>query len=135
MRSQHHALGIALCGAVAACGAASARPTTTEHANSRYLTTAELTRVSPSLTAYEAIERLRPFYLRPRPVYGRAAVISVYINGSYAGNADVLRTLTPGAIQSARYLQRSEATAFAGVLTPGDSFIMVTLVGMGASRR
>ena len=129
--------------ALTACASASGggspgRQFADTRANSRTLTAGDFERVPDAATALDAVRRLRPLFLRPRAgsftARGQQPVIAVYVNDMYAGNADVLQLITPGSIEAMRYLQRSEAMTFAGSLTRGDGFIMVTLKGFNANR-
>jgi len=101
--------------------------------SSATLTAADFERVPDASTALEAVRQLRPLFLRPRPAgfvaRNQAPVLAVYINGMYAGNADVLQTIPTNTVQRMRYLQRTEAMTFAGSQTRGDGFIMVDLKG------
>jgi hypothetical protein len=113
---------------------ASAGPHLSEaRSSSATLTAADFARVPAASTAFEAVRQLRPLFLRPRPggvvARNQQPVLAVYINGMYAGSADVLLTIPTSTVQKMRYLQRTEAMTFAGSQTRGDGFIMVDLKG------
>src|SRR5690349_3554652 len=102
-----------------ACGAPAARPGTAALAlaptaggadvtrsGSHVMTAADFGRVADAPNALVAIERVRPLFLRPRPSFGslrgQTPVVSVFINGAYAGGVDALRLINPDAVSSAR---------------------------------
>jgi hypothetical protein len=126
--------GVALLATVA-CATAATPDTLSRvgdtHSSNATLTAAEIERVPGATSLFEAVRQLRPLFLRPRPTVatlrGQPPVLAVYINDMYAGGADVLQTLSPSVVHSMRYLQRSDAMTFAGSMTPGDGFIMITL--------
>jgi hypothetical protein len=105
---------------------------------SSVLSADEIARVPTASTALDAVRQLRPLFLRVRPgafyARGRRPVISVYVEEMYAGNLDALQTIPADAIQSMRYLDRTEALAFANSAVPGDAFIMVSLKNFARRR-
>ena len=77
--------------------------------------TAEELAARPTLTARQAIEQLRPQFLRVRGVttLGNAAtqdVIWVYVDGTRMGTIDVLNNIGVHEVREIRYLNPSEAT-------------------------
>ena len=79
---------------------------------------ADLSRVHPELDVYHALERIRPNFLRVRPgshlLRTSTPHIRVYINGGYAGDVSVLRSIRVGDVASVRRLQATETHLLAG---------------------
>lgn len=85
-------------------------------------------------TAYDAVERLRPRWLRP-PDLGRlpgksgdplrVAAVRVYLNDFDAGDVDVLKTIPAGTIREMRWLSQNETATRYGP-TDGQTAIVVT---------
>ena len=80
------------------------------------------------LTAYDAVERLRPSYLRQR---GPATLLSVgdtrvqvFLNEVRIGGVDVLRTIPVSEVAWIRYLSPSEATIRFGTQAGGGAIIV-----------
>lgn len=63
-------------------------------------------------TAYEAVERLRPHFLRAARGGGTP---NVYINGSRSGGIAILRSIRADAVQNIRYLNAVDANFRYGV--------------------
>jgi hypothetical protein len=92
----------------------------------------DLSRVQPETDVYQALERIRPHFLRVRPgshiLRTASPRIRVYINGNYAGDVSVLRSIRVGDVASVRRLQATETHLLAG--TDGENeggAILVTL--------
>jgi hypothetical protein len=119
----------------AAAAAPGATPSDRARSGANAITAGDLARVSDAPHALAAIERLRPLFLRPRAAMGtargRQPVVSVFVNGSYAGGLEVLRLLLPGALASARFLQPTEAVTTLGPRYAADGVIMVQLKDVG----
>ena len=81
--------------------------------------------------AYSALARLRPFYLAPPPssaeARGESRAIRVFIDGDFAGDEEILRSLPVRDIESIRRVQPSMAYAAKGSLHMGDEVILVRL--------
>lgn len=81
--------------------------------------------------AYSALERVRPFFLKPRPgsadARGEPRTIRVFIDGDFAGDEGVLRSIPVRDIESIRRVQPSMAYATMGSLHMGDEVILVRL--------
>ena len=94
------------CGGSAGTAGAGARP-------SQYLITADEIQAQHFANAYDLINALRPNWLRSRSASfggsGQAGVM-IYLDGSRLGFADVLRQIAAGHIQSAGFLNGTEAT-------------------------
>jgi hypothetical protein len=116
-----------------AAGFGAPSPGDVARSGAHVMTAADFSRASDAPNALAAIERLRPLFLRPRPSFGslrgQAPVISVFINGAYAGGPDALRVIGADAVSSARYLQPTEAITTLGARYAGDGVIMVQLKG------
>ena len=110
----------AVIGAAACASSPSSGPTTAEGAGVRprrdpNVITAEELAGRPTLNARQAIEQLRPQFLRTRgtTTLGNAAagdVIWVYVDGTRMGDLSVLNNITVPEIREIRYLSPSEAT-------------------------
>jgi hypothetical protein len=85
--------------ALAACSSAPA-PSGAPRA-SRDLITREEISASPVTTAYEAVERLRPEFLRPTRGGG---LPRVYINDSSSGGVEILRSIRADNVLEIRFL-------------------------------
>ena len=126
-----------------ACGTPAARPMVAAldapspgdaaRSGSHVMTAADFSRANDAPNALAAIERLRPLFLRPRPSFGslrgQAPVISVFVNGAYAGGPDALRVIGADAVASARFLKPTEAITTLGARYAADGVIMVQLKG------
>jgi hypothetical protein len=80
--------------------------------------TVEEIRRSGAMNAYEAVERLRPFWLRSRNATSSRGVpssILVYLNGSRLGGTDMLRRLEVIPVTSIRYLDAAAAKSLPGL--------------------
>ena len=81
--------------------------------------------------AYVAVERLRPLFFHVRPGAGDARgeprTISVFIDGDFAGDLNVLRSIPVRDIESIRRVQPSTAYAILGSLHMADEILMVRL--------
>jgi hypothetical protein len=80
----------------------------------RNLITLEEIQDLPSVSAYEAIQRLRPAWLQSRgPMSGGAAsrsYPSVYMDGISMGGMDILRDLRVEHVHEMRFIQARDAT-------------------------
>jgi hypothetical protein len=76
---------------------------------------------APVTTAYEAIDRLRPRFLRPHATGSRPATAYavVFIDGVRRGALDILRTVAASSIMEVRYLTASDATTRYGLDVEG----------------
>lgn len=83
---------------------------------------------APVSTAYEALNRLRPRFLRPHATGGRpqTAFAVVYIDGVRRGALDVLHSVAANAIMEIRYITAADATTRYGLDLEGG-VIDVTL--------
>ena len=120
-------LGLVLIGA---CSQAQPEGRPTRDRN--VLTAAELERVAVE-TAYDAIQRLRPDFLRPR---GRlslenpaASLPVVYLDDIRLGGPDALRTIRVADVHEIRYLSASDATTRYGTGHPGGVIAVITRKG------
>jgi len=100
--------GLACVSLLIACGTGRAGPSR----NPNLITSEELRALDVS-NAYEAIERLRPMFLRTRGVTSATAEAPlpvIYIDGIRAGSPDVMRTLPVVDVQEIRYVSAADAT-------------------------
>jgi hypothetical protein len=93
----------------------------------------ELSRVHPELDVYQALERVRPNFLRIRPgshvLRTASPRIRVYINGNYAGDVSTLRSIRVRDVASVRRLQATETHLLAGAEGEHEGgAILVTLL-------
>ena len=99
-------------------------------ASSDLLTWTDLVTEAPQ-DAYSAVQRLRPFFLTARPssadVHGQVPRIRVFIDGDYAGDVDVLRSIPVRDIESIRRLQPLMAYATMGSFHAGEETLLVRL--------
>jgi hypothetical protein len=94
------------------------------------LSAAELATMSGTTqNAYSAVERLRPLFLVTRPgsatLRGTAPRIHVFINGEFAGDLDVLRTIPVAHVESIRHVHATEAYTQHGEVHAGDGVLMI----------
>lgn len=91
----------------------------------------ELRRV-PATNTYTALERTRPSFLRVRA--SSAAMrheppqIDVFLNGQYAGGAEVLRSVPSEFVQRIQMVQRSQGYVTYGPQLRGEHALFITLV-------
>ncbi len=104
-------------GAPADSGAAGQPARTPAARRDLSLITLEEIQRSGAMSAYEAVERLRPLWLRSRRERSRGAPTSivVYLNGTRMGGTDTLRRLEVLPITSIRYLDAAAATSLPGL--------------------
>jgi len=78
--------------------------------------------------AYDAVQKLRPAYLRPRPsgMNSRSMAV-VFIDGIRRGAPEILRTVASTVVAEIRFLSAAEATTRYGLDLDGG-VIDVTLV-------
>lgn len=91
----------------------------------------ELRRHQETGSLYDLLQRVRPGMVRARPsvgvLRGIRPEIDVFINGQYAGSADVLRGLQPHVVASVRMVQRAQAFVTHGAWLRGEHALFVTL--------
>ena len=80
---------------------------------------------------FDALAYVRPLFLSVRPganlIHNQPARIRVFINGDFAGDGDVLRTLHVSDVESVRRVQPALAYAMMGSSHAGDEFLMIRL--------
>jgi hypothetical protein len=76
---------------------------------------------APVTTAYDALDRLRPNFLRPHATGGRPATAYavVFIDGVRRGSLEVLRSVAANSIVEIRYLTAADATTRYGLDVEG----------------
>ena len=113
-----------------ACASAAGRQPAPAAYQSDLLTWTELA-AETHQDAYSALARLHPFFLTPRPssadAHGERRTIRVFIDGDFAGDEEILRTIPVREIESIRRVQPAMAYATLGTQHLGDEVIMVRL--------
>ncbi len=99
------------------------------------LTTADLLRTQET-NVYDAVRRLRPFWLRPRGQarIGYDPVVNVYLDGSRMGDATVLRSVFCNDVGEVRFYGASEATIRFGTNNEGGAIVLTRRRGTGGTR-
>ncbi|HET6681461.1 MAG TPA: Plug domain-containing protein [Gemmatimonadaceae bacterium] len=83
--------------------------------SSDILTSQEIA-ATPVDNAYDAVQRLRPEFLRERPTgFGALQRPTVFINGIRRGGVEILRTISTTTISEIRYLSAPEASSRYGM--------------------
>lgn len=128
------------CAALTACSATSAsldaaavpRARPGSLGSAEHVSIDELRRSADAGSLYDLLQRVRPGMVRPRPgarvLLGHPPEIDVFINGQYAGSADVLRSLQPRFVASVSMMQRAQAFVMHGSWLRGEHALFVTLV-------
>jgi hypothetical protein len=95
---------------------------------STVITEQELSRVDVA-TAYEAVQRLRPDFLRPRGAVSirnqRASLPVVYVAGIRQGGPETLRNVRLGDVLEIHYLNSVDATTRYGTDHVGGAIIII----------
>jgi hypothetical protein len=124
--------------AVSACSkpATQADPTATPRSSPNLITRDEITSTTME-NAYDAIQRLRPAFLRPRSIAGTAQTANgsqaqsyavVFIDGLRKGGLEYLRAIPTREVAEVRYLNATDATTRYGMNVPAG-VIDVKLIG------
>ena len=91
----------------------------------------ELRRV-PATNLFTALERARPDFLRVRAstaaMRRQSPEIDVFLNGQYAGGAEVLRSIPSDFVTRIQLVQRSQGYVMHGPQLRGEHALFVTLV-------
>jgi hypothetical protein len=96
--------------------------------SSDLLTQKEISTVSVS-NAYDAVQRLRPTFLRPRSTATRTMEYAiVFLDGIRSGGPETLKTIPAGQIKEIRYLNARDATTRYG-LNVSAGVLEVRLLG------
>ncbi|HEX5970317.1 MAG TPA: hypothetical protein VFY85_00210 [Gemmatimonadaceae bacterium] len=123
------ALLVLAAGACASSGASNAEPSTS---SSRYVITEAELPASGTETAYDAIQRLRPEFLRTRPAQsyslqpnggasGPAPAPALVVNGQRAGDLSDLRQIAATALKTVRYYTIEQAKRKFGMQYDGGA--------------
>lgn len=120
-------------GALACASSNTPRPSRGVSYANDVVTFDELARAGVSATnLYQALERIRPTFVRPRgygaAARGSASQIDVFVNGGYAGDGSVLLTLHPTHVASIRMERRSQAFVRHGLSLRGENVLYITLL-------
>ncbi len=75
---------------------------------------------------YEALQRLRPYWIRPRGQgrLGYSTLVKVYIDRQVAGDASVLRSINPVEVEEVLFYSPSEATMRFGTNNEGGAILL-----------
>ncbi len=108
---------------------------TAYRAPNRSVLTGDEVRAARVANALDAIERLRPEFLRARAVGSRTPLAqrrpAVFHNGVYLGTLDVLRGFSPSEIVSVRRISASEATVRYGTRYGGVEALEIVTSATG----
>jgi len=98
---------------------------------SDFLTRQEITSLVGAQNVYTVVQQLRPLFLTPRPgpamARGVGPGIAVFIDGTLAGDLDVLKTLNPEHVESIRRIRQPYAYADYGRWSGDDGVVDVRL--------
>jgi hypothetical protein len=94
----------------------------------------------PASTVFQAVQRLRPTWLRGRVTTVRGAsseryYAQVFVDGLHRGDLDVLNGMDVREVQEIRYLSASDATTRFGTGYPGGIIEILTKRGGGGGAR
>lgn len=95
---------------------------------SALITEAEITRAT-AISAYESIQRLRPWYLSQTWTRGASCERAVYVDGMGLGGLDKLHGISSASVWQIRSLDASEAHMRFGTGHWGGAIVVVTRVG------
>ena len=116
--------------ALAACATTSGAPTGSRNV----ITEAELTQAVDARTAFDAIQKLRPAFLRRGRVNQQDDTMSfpiVYLDGMRLGGVDELRRIRTFDLTRIEYLSASDATLRYGTGHTGGALLLTSRVGSG----
>lgn len=85
---------------------------TVPHRSTNIITAAEIQQATGLSTAYDAVQRLRPQFLRvrgPSTIMGSESVV-VIVDGMQRGGPDVLREISATDVKEIRYVNARDAT-------------------------
>jgi hypothetical protein len=117
---------LALVLTVAACGKNEINNGTVSR-NSNIITREEIAGTTVE-SAYDAVQRLRPMFLRPRSTGSRSnALAVVFIDGVRRGDPEVLRAIAARSVEEIRFITAVDATTRYGTNIEGG-VLQVTLV-------
>jgi hypothetical protein len=112
---------------LAAC--ASSRTMTSASSGSRYLVTSEELAQVGDLSAYDALVRLRPTFLRsrdPQTPTHQPTPVAVFVDGGKVEGVDALRTIQARSVKEMRFFEPPEANTRFGTGHNGGA-ILVTM--------
>lgn len=119
-----------LCALLAGC-AASTGSSGERRSSSNILTRDEIV-ASGVTNLYDAIQQLRPQFLRNRgnsSLLGGADQIKVYLNGSELGGTATLRTLVPGNVERVEFVRGADTSVRFGLDNPAGVISVTTSAG------
>jgi hypothetical protein len=99
-----------------------------DRATSSNRLTADEIAAAPVNNAYDALERLRPNFLRPRVTASRtSAYATVFIDGVRRGPLEVLRSVAATTVVEMRLINAADATTRYGLDIPGGVIEVQTI--------
>ena len=119
--------GLVLLGACVSAGTQELR-TSQSTAVDREVIAEEEIADSHALTAYQAIERLRPRFLITTVDLSPATARQVYLNGVALGGVNELRTIPASSVREIRFVRSTDAPAF-GIGPSGGAILVVSKAG------
>ncbi|MEJ2678380.1 MAG: hypothetical protein P8174_04790 [Gemmatimonadota bacterium] len=120
---------VVVLGACASSGSApGGNDTPAVHHSRNVITFQEIQELKGARTAYDVVQRLRPYFLQNRgpASMNRPSGVVVMVNGIPRGGPDVLRSINVAQVQEIRHLSASEATTKYGTgMTGGVIEVLV----------
>ena|SRR6476469_1434573 len=121
-------IALAATAVIAGCSPASQSSGAGARSSSNVLTRQEIS-ASPYQNAYEAVEKLRPSFLRARPTSaGPNMTAELFVDGIRRGSLEGLRAIPSAEIAEIRYLTVQDATTRYGLNVPAG-VLDVKLIG------
>ena len=121
---------LVLCAALVGC-AASAAGSTERRSSSNVLTRSEIVE-SGVTNLYDAIQQLRPQYLRSRgntSLSGGSDQIKVYLNGSELGGTATLQTISATSVERVEFVRGPDTAVRFGLDNPAGVISVTTTTG------
>ncbi len=118
---------------VTACAPTTSRRVAPQPMSRAFVSAEDLSRFPGGWSAFEALSRLRPEFLKPVPggyANGQVLTPTVILDGIHRGGIEMLRTLRLGEVVSVRYYRSLDATTRFGPQHSG-AVIEVRLRGSG----
>jgi hypothetical protein len=119
--------GLVLLAACVSAGTHELRTSPSAGVDREVVTEAEIAD-SHAITAYQAIERLRPRFLITTVDLSPATARQVYLNGVALGGVNELRTIPASSIREIRFVRSTDAPVF-GIGPSGGAILVVSKAG------
>jgi hypothetical protein len=117
---------LAALGALMACSLPQGEPSQPSPGSRSAISAQELSSVNQSATVLEAIEALRPVYLRGRCSRDDSRRITVMVDGLVAGGVEVLEDLRVGTVRSVEQVCASDVMQRFGSRVSGSVIVIAT---------